>query len=317
MASPVKLVFDDEGSKHLEGDPQHAYFRKLTEALFPTQQIEVIKDSTMKAQPFPRWNKSTTSIHDHLAEVRSVAEDNIRLNHIKYVEEYYVALLTSVRIDETRAWLLQHEKSFKRDASVLLYCLLREFHSVHDERNALEKMQALPVYQDIEKLNADFNSLNVRVSSDFLTNKGRVLEYLKHVPLSVRTAGLLDARADENWSLLQLMHEATRVARQPGLTVSRSPGVSPGLPVSSPVIEHPVVPEPMEIGQIGAATGRGGGRGRGGYRGGRRGGPMFGSGGRGSGRFGGRGPVTCHRCQQVGHFAKDCLAPAPVAAGSQ
>jgi hypothetical protein len=312
MSSPIKLDFSEKADRAPKDCPRHKMFKELVVSLFPARDIVVIK-SKLKPPKFPVWDRDCVSVYDHLVDLRSVAEDNIRLGYMEHDAEFYASLLTSVRIPSMRAWLQQHEPACERDASLLMYALLRAFHNVHDERICMDGLEALPVMQDVEALNQKFNELSVRVSKDLLTDKGRALLYLKKVPMNVRSVGMLDTKLDEGgFSLVHLQFEALRISRQPGVE-------SVFAPPAPPVLSPPVPPgsaglSPASVGSTAPAfdanmdvdelTGRGG-RGRSGGRGRGRGNGN----GRGRGGRGGKG-LTCFRCHGWGHVVADCPTPA-------
>ena len=221
----------------------------------------------MKPPKFATWDYEVP-IFDHLFEVKTTAEDCIRLGHMKTVDEFYTVLLNSVRIPQTRAWIQNHlQRHPGRDPSVLLYFVLRQWHSAHTECAALDELEALPVTKDVPALNDTFNRLSMKVGDKFLTETGKARLYLKKLPDQVRALGLLDARLDEGRDLSVLQFEALRVSTQPGVAQRSTPVVHP--PVSPP-FEEPA--EPMVLGTYGRGNPRGrgrGGTGRGRGRGGR------------------------------------------------
>ena len=200
MSSPVKPVFNEDVAQELQREPKHAFYRDLVVSLMPSHNIKPI-DSKQKPRKFPVWNKQSTGIVDHLWDIQQVAEQHVLYGTMKHNAEYYHAVLSSVSVPELRDELRTIEKTVRGDVSVLLYLLIRAHHNQFDEQNALTELEGLGVYTDVETYNAEFDRLATRVTADYLTDKARCREYVKHLDTRVAHAAHLSSRVDENWSL--------------------------------------------------------------------------------------------------------------------
>lgn len=243
MSSPVK-VRADKLKALFSGDPKFIFYCTLAEDVWPSDNITVIEDSQVKLGAFPVWDKSTTGIVDHLFDIKSHTERHIRLNKLKHVDEYFIKLVESVSIPSMRDELRSLEDIHKGDVAILIYLLIRGHHDHFAEQNALDELEALGFFSDMEKYHEVFDRLSNRVTPELLTDKGRARLYVKHVDPRIESAGSLFSKVDEGWQLIRIKNEALRISRAPSTRVvpptsAPAPAVNPPVP---PVFVPPVPP---------------------------------------------------------------------------
>jgi hypothetical protein len=246
MSSPVKLQYnEDTHNKHHETVRPNTT-RKLVEALFPDVNIQPPNDpSPLKPPLIQKWRKGTQTIVAHLAEVKRVAEIQVRRGYMKTAQEYYDSLLDSVCIDELVDWHELHGRTYNNDPVMLTVLLLEHFHSPFDATASYNKLVGMPcghTVATLEQFLVDAEKLAPRIGS-LLSSAGLCVEILRHVSDEIVTRLDLHNKVDHGMTVTHLIASL----RNEVTKISTTTQLAPAMRFNLPAPHVPPAPDAMNV----------------------------------------------------------------------